>query len=1282
MTIKYKNCIITVNVSKRLICRRRFYMAKKKKLYVTSNAHLDTQWNWTVQDTIRDSVKNTLEQNFELFEKYPHYRMNFEGAFRYKLAKEYYPDLYEKLKEYVAEGRWNVAGSQWDASDANVPSSEAYMRQILLGNGFFEKEFGKKSSDIFLTDCFGFRYSLPSIAAHMGLNGFSTQKLVWGVGSPIINEDGTTRKPMPEKDVPRLDLGKWVGPDGNYVIGSFLGGNYTHHFEHDEQKRPIHDREEYLKAIEHNEKYSGTPVRMMYYGVGDYGGSPSDESVKYVNEAIDANGPDKAFEVVAASTDDIFNDLTPEEIAALPEYNGNLLIPHGYGALTSHTINKRWNRKSELLADSCERAASMAKWLGKAAYPKQRLEDAWKLFLWHQFHDDLPGTSILAAYQFTYNDYVIAQNMLAEELTASADAVVSAMNTNVSGDPVVIYNPVSVYRTDIAVAPLPKGASNARVFTADGFEVPSQISKVGGKKVVKFVVTAAPVSFAVYNVVASDEPCKMNTGLSASLGKIENGRYRVVLNYDGNICSIYDKKNKRELLSAPSTLGTREDNNTNWPSWEIKYEDTKLPFTDVKGIVSLSVVENGPAEVALKVVRKENGSEYVQTISLIVGGDRVNVANDVDWHCRRTLLSAGFPLTVSNEKAVFDLGLGAEEGYNTTSFPYFQNLVHQWADLTDKDGSFGVAILNDCKYGMEKPADNVLRLTLIHTPLGAFMSQSAQDWQDHGRNIFSYAITSHAGARDGVAAEAAAFNQPLFAFTATKHDGCTSKISFVSVNSDDIIVKAVKQEEKGDRLIIRVQETGGKKHENVTLTLAANIKNAVETNGYEDEKGAVVYGLNTLTFDMTPYSVKTFAITTENAECTAPTVTPIALRFNKRVTTPYSDREAGEFGKGISIPEDLFEKNVNAGGIDFVLGEKGKKNAVASKGQTIKVPEGATKLAILAASANGDKKATFKVGGKNVDICVEDFSENIGTWDMIAAGDQAFIKRDPVAVNYSHTHNSEGNRLYLFANLFKYVLDVEGADEVTLPNDPDIIVMAASAYCGFDTKETAPIYDTAEGNDNPAHVLTVYSADGSAKTSNVREGASVIIAADKYNGNGIFERFEGDADIVWRDKDYAMIEMGKADAFVRPVYSNLGENVVLGKPCKESGMTNESEQGNRALNGQSVNKWCTDMGKDGTAWLEVDIGEATPVYKWLVLHCGDSESPRWNTSDFRLEYKVNESDEWKTADSVVGNRETLTLREFKPVTARFVRLVVTKPGQHDREHFVRIYQLHVYKCEK
>ena len=148
---------------------------QRPTLYVTATAHLDTQWLWTIQTTIDEYIPNTLQGNFTLFDKFPNYVFSFEGAFRYMLAKEYYPEEYGKLKEYVAQGRWHVCGNSVDAGDVNVPSPESLIRHILYGNGFFEREFGRTSCDIFLPDCFGFSYALPSVAAHCGLKWFSTQ---------------------------------------------------------------------------------------------------------------------------------------------------------------------------------------------------------------------------------------------------------------------------------------------------------------------------------------------------------------------------------------------------------------------------------------------------------------------------------------------------------------------------------------------------------------------------------------------------------------------------------------------------------------------------------------------------------------------------------------------------------------------------------------------------------------------------------------------------------------------------------------------------------------------------------------------------------------------------------------------------------------------------------------------------------------------------------------------------------------------------------------------------
>jgi len=151
-----------------------------------------------------------LHDNFALFEKYPHYVFNFEGSFRYQLMGEYYPSAYQRMKDYIAAGRWRVAGSWVDAVDVNVPSPESLIRHTLYGNGFFAREFGRRSRDVFLPDCFGFGYALPSIAAHSGLLGFSTQKLTWGcyIGIPF-------------------NLGVWEGVDGSTLVAAVNPGSYT-----------------------------------------------------------------------------------------------------------------------------------------------------------------------------------------------------------------------------------------------------------------------------------------------------------------------------------------------------------------------------------------------------------------------------------------------------------------------------------------------------------------------------------------------------------------------------------------------------------------------------------------------------------------------------------------------------------------------------------------------------------------------------------------------------------------------------------------------------------------------------------------------------------------------------------------------------------------------------------------------------------------------------------------------------------------------------------------------
>lgn len=1234
--------------------------ANKGKLYLVSNAHLDTQWNWTIKDTIRDCVKNTLERNFELFEKYPAYRMNFEGAFRYKLAKEYYPDLYEKLKDYVADGHWNVSGSTWDAMDANVPSSEALMRQVLLGNGFFEKEFGKKSADIFLADCFGFRYALPSIAAHMGLSGFHTQKLVWGAGSPILHTDGSVTEPQPGGGNVRMDLGRWVGPDGNGVYVSLLEGNYTYNFENDGET-PIHRREEYLRDIEHNEKYAGTAKRSMYYGTGDYGGSCKESSARMVQEAVDANGQDDSlFDVISAATDQIFLELTDEEKKNLPVYDGMLLIPHGYGAMTSHTINKRWNRKAELLADTTERLCMMAHLRCGRPYPKEKIRDAWELLLWHQFHDDLPGTSIAPAYEFSYNDYALCFNLLSSELKGAMRALCATLDTTGDGTVLAVFNPTSVARRDPVTVRLP-GCGALTAIGPNGEVLPVQ--QIGEE--VTILPTLAPLSVGTIRLVEGEAAPAVVVADEKSL---ENEYLKITLDENGDICSIFDKENEKETLSAPVRLTITEDNNTVWPSWEIRYEDLFLKPNFVSKVEKVEAA-SGAAEGCIKLTRTYGESKFIQTIRLASGSRRVDVDNYVEWYERRSLLRAVFPLTVANEKATFDQGLGAIESGNTTSHPYFHANVHQWADLTAADGSYGVGILNDCKYGMEKPADNTLSLTLIHTPLGDYSGESAQDFQDMGRNEFRFSIFPHAGNRDAVAEEALKINQQPVSFVTAHHEGDAKSFSLAAVEGEGVLLRCLKEEEKGDRLIVRVQETTGREQSGC-IRFAFPITEAVETSGYEDTLGAADFEGTTLRFTLGKYAVKTYALRLAGEKREAPAYIPMELPYDLRTTTYHGDFTAGELKDGVSIPAELWNEQETSGGVPFTMGKADALNALRCRGQKLTLPAGTKKVHLLLTSLDGDTPIA------------SDCFERVGTWDQIPLGNTCRLKRQPIGRYYSHTHSTEGDRLYDFAYLFT-TEQVCPDGVITLPEDENILLFAATAEPwdgSVNANPAAPLYDVADGGDKPLHHLSAVGCRaGKGSEGDYPEGLPVLIHADLVGEDGIFERFESDAPLATAEGTFAMLKMPEKDVTVKAIYKPIGKDLLLGRPCRANGDMGSREGADKALTASTDEKWCAAAGEDKTCWLEVDLDEKTKIGSYALLHCGAFEGGQWNTKEFFIQTRVGDG-EWQTVDSVFGNREDLTRRSFEPVEATAVRLLITKPTQGHDDH-CRIYRFMMFAAE-
>ena len=292
---------------------------KEYKAYVVSNAHFDTQWNWTVQTSISQYLKNTMVQNIWLLDNYPEYVFNFEGGIKYAWMKEYDPEYYDKVKEYVLNGRWHITGSSWDATDANLPSTESFLRSIMLGQLYYKHEFGPQfmGKDIFLPDCFGFGYTLPTLASHAGLIGFSTQKLQWRV-NPFF-PDG--------KKVP-FPIGLWQGVDGSRIMVALDAKSYGKRWEGTE------DISYDAEMIEMAKTSSIPGVTYRYYGTGDTGGSPSIGSVQAVQKGVHGNGPIK---IISATSTQLFEEYLPfANHPELPVYDGELLQDvHGSGPSVS-----------------------------------------------------------------------------------------------------------------------------------------------------------------------------------------------------------------------------------------------------------------------------------------------------------------------------------------------------------------------------------------------------------------------------------------------------------------------------------------------------------------------------------------------------------------------------------------------------------------------------------------------------------------------------------------------------------------------------------------------------------------------------------------------------------------------------------------------------------------------------------------------------------------------------------------------------------------------------------
>jgi alpha-mannosidase len=1124
-------------------------ITKVPTLYVVPYAHLDTQWRWEMPQVISEYLLKTLRVNFEYIDKYPHYVFNWTGSNRYRLMKEYFPDDYARMTKYVAAGRWFPAGSSVEEGDVNLPSAEGIFRQILYGNEYFRKDFGKASNEFMLPDCFGFPASLPAILAHAGMKGFSTQKLnaewqpspkVGGPGSPEETPEG----------IP-FNVGMWVGPDGSKIIAALHPGSYDSAVYTDlsndnpppvapevspEQmaklttlqknllkQDPVLDEQNWVKRIDLDGKVTGVYADYHYVGTGDKGGAPPEFAVKML-EAIATKSdtvlpqlpwdsflkpeaaPAKAVRVgegpvhvIETEADQMFNDIKPEMTAKMPLYKGDLeLINHSAGSLTSQAYHKREVVKNELLAEAAEESSVAAEWLGGRAYPQQRINDAWTLALAGHFHDTAAGTATPRAYEFAWNDDILVSNQFAGVLSSATEAVASGMNTRVSGTPLVVFNSLNIDREDLVEA-AGTFTGAVRVKGPNGEEMPAQVND--GK--VLFLAKVPSVGYAVYDVVEAAAPAT-SAELKVTANSLENAHYKVQLNAEGDVSSVFDKDLKRELLSAPIRMVFSHDMPKEWPAWNMDFDQEQAqPVGYVGGPAKIRIKENGPARVAIEVTRESMGSKFVQTISLAAGdaGKRVEFANAIDWRSKAVNLKVAFPLTASNTNATYNEEIGTVERPNATE-RQFETLSHRWIDLTDKSGDFGVTLLTEAKNASDKPLDNTIRLTLLRTPgiqPGSdgkpgrrFSDEAIQDW---GHHEFSFGLVGHAsGWREAQTDwQGYRLNDPLRVFSTSQHAGTLGKtFSLVHVSNPRVRILALKKAEASDETIVRLVELDGKPARDVRVSFATQLRAAREVNGQEQPVGEAKLSDGVLLTSFEGYQPRTFAVKLGVAATKVVPVTSQAVDLKYDLATASNDDTktvgGGMDGKGNAFPAEMLPTQLSFHGVDFKLAPAatGTPNAVIANGQTIPLPDGHfNRVYLLAASVQGDQETEFRVGNRVSKFDVEDWGGFIGQWDTriwktgdhrdwaISAhhaawpGDfnerekhlllpnypvdyvglrEGYIKPADVAWYASHHHTADGlNEPYQYSYLFAYAMDVPAnAKTLILPKNDKIRVFAVS----------------------------------------------------------------------------------------------------------------------------------------------------------------------------------------------------------------------------------------------
>ncbi len=773
------------------------------RYYITGHSHMDTAWLWPVKETIRKCAR-TYSNAMALMDEYPEYRFVQSSALHCEWMKDYYPSIFEDMKKRVAEGRYEPNGGVYVECDCNITSGELMIRQFLKGQQFTREHFNYTSDSFWLPDTFGYNANIPQIMLGCGVKYFYTTKLSW-------NE---------MNKVPFFSF-TWKGIDSSSVL--------THY-------NRIHiapDVRAAITLIDQIPMKETCDMRLHSYGFGDGGGGPSYGMLEAAERVKSLDGMPETKE---ASISEFMHEL--EKIQDdLPVYDGELYLELHRGTLTQMHDVKRKNRKAEFALHDMEYFNVLSN------EKRNENSDKWlKVLLTNQFHDILPGTCITPVYE-KFNEemdellknYKEATDTYAEKITVKKN------NT------VTLYNTLSFTRRDVH-----------KLQNVEGFakSAPSQrYTDVCGKEILAVGKTEIP-AFAAKTVELCDTPLKAESPFKFDGKVLETPFATITLSDDGFISSFIDKESGRELRKENSlplgTLYTAEDVPNYWDNWDLDFDAIER-LSPITGFEKREVITDGAVMFVIRSTYAFGKSSHI-TQDMIVYADsaRVDFHTLVDWNEVHCVLKAGFDVDVKATSVKNEIQLGHVERpttkNNSEEVAKFEVCNYKWTDISEP--YFGVAVLNDCKYGISQENGN-LRLTLHRG------GNHPDVTGDKGVHEMTYSLLPHNSAFNAENVVCPSYELNVPAFTVLGESDLTA--SLLTISRPNIICETVKPAENyDDAYVIRLYECEGART-NTEVTLK-NAKEVIKCNMIEDEEGITPLENNTLKLSFRPFEIKTFIV--------------------------------------------------------------------------------------------------------------------------------------------------------------------------------------------------------------------------------------------------------------------------------------------------------------------------------------------------------------------------------------------------------------------------------------